>query len=110
MLAYLDAIGLEVPAVCGGFMGSLVAVMQKKVPFWARVTSFISSWLAAAYSAKLVVLVLPQESAGIYGSAAFLIGYGGLRVVEQGLEVLSSNLERLRPPAIPDKKETPNDP
>lgn len=80
---FLLEIGINIGMALSGFFGSLLLVgKQKNADIRTQLFSVIAGTLSANYITPLVVDVANLEMQSAQFAIAFLVGFGGLKVVE----------------------------
>lgn len=76
-------IGMNVGLAVSGFFGSLLLVgKQKKQSLRDQIFSVIGGTMSANYLTPVVIDSLKLETESLHYGVAFVIGFGGLKVVE----------------------------
>lgn len=102
MKEFLISIGLNIGLAVSGFFGSLLLVgKQKNQNLREQVFSVIGGTMSANYLTPVVIDLLGIDGESLQYGFAFVIGFGGLKIVEV---VYERYLGKLKGP----KNDTPN--
>lgn len=83
MKEFLISIGLNIGLAVSGFFGSLLLVgKQKNQNLREQVFSVIGGTMSANYLTPVVIDMVNVESESLKYGFAFVIGFGGLKIVE----------------------------
>jgi len=83
MKEFLISIGLNVGLAVSGFFGSLLLVgKQKNHSLREQIFSVIGGTMSANYLTPVVVNILGVKEESLRYGFAFVIGFGGLKIVE----------------------------
>ena len=83
MKDFLMSLGINVGLAVSGFFGSLLLVgQQKQQSVREQIISIIGGTMSANYLTPVFIDVLKFENDSINFGVAFVIGFGGLKVVE----------------------------
>ena len=83
MKEFLMSIGINVGLAVSGFFGSLLLVgQQKQQSVREQIISILGGTMSANYLTPVVIETLNFENDSINFGVAFVIGFGGLKVVE----------------------------
>lgn len=90
MTALLEALGLKLGVVVGGFIGSVVSLrFAQGLSLTGKLSMVFGGLAAAAYLTPLVSLVIDLK-APIESGIAFLIGLYGMSAIAEGYKFISS--------------------
>ena len=76
----LNEIGINIGLMIGGFFGSLITI-KKKRSIKEQLLSVVTGTMSANYLSPVIIEYMSLEGSSQYGTA-FLVGFGGLKVVE----------------------------
>jgi len=94
MKEFLISIGLNVGLAVSGFFGSLLLVgKQKNHSLREQIFSVIGGTMSANYLTPVVVNILGVKDESLRYGFAFVIGFGGLKIVELVYEKYISKLK-----------------
>jgi hypothetical protein len=94
MKEFLISIGLNVGLAVSGFFGSLLLVgKQKNHSLREQIFSVIGGTMSANYLTPVVVNILGVKEESLRYGFAFVIGFGGLKIVEVLYEKYISKLK-----------------
>lgn len=83
MKEFLMGIGINIGLAVSGFFGSLLLVgQQKEQNVREQIVSIIGGTMSANYLTPIVIDTLNLGSESLHFGVAFVIGFGGLKVVE----------------------------
>ena len=83
MKDFLMSLGINVGLAVSGFFGSLLLVgQQKQQSVREQIISIIGGTMSANYLTPVFIDTLKFENDSINFGVAFVIGFGGLKVVE----------------------------
>lgn len=83
MKEFLMGIGINIGLAVSGFFGSLLLVgQQKEQNIKEQIISIIGGTMSANYLTPVVIDTLGSDSESLHYGIAFVIGFGGLKVVE----------------------------
>lgn len=83
MKEFLMSIGINVSLAVSGFFGSLLLVgKEKKQNLRQQILSVVGGTMCANYLTPLVMDIVKFNNDSFQYSTAFVIGFGGLKVVE----------------------------
>lgn len=83
MKEFLISIGLNIGLAVSGFFGSLLLVgKQKNQNLREQVLSVIGGTMSANYLTPVVVDLLGVDGESLQYGFAFVIGFGGLKIIE----------------------------
>ena len=83
MKEFLMSIGINVGLAVSGFFGSLLLVgQQKEQNVREQIVSILGGTMSANYLTPVAIDILKFENDSINFGVAFVIGFGGLKVVE----------------------------
>jgi hypothetical protein len=83
MKDFLLGIGINVGLAVSGFFGSLLLVgQQKKQNLREQIISILGGTMSANYLTPIVIEASRMENESLHYGIAFVIGFGGLKVVE----------------------------
>jgi hypothetical protein len=94
MKDFLISIGLNVGLAVSGFFGSLLLVgKQKNHSLREQIFSVIGGTMSANYLTPVVVNIIGVKEESLRYGFAFVIGFGGLKIVEVLYEKYISKLK-----------------
>jgi hypothetical protein len=94
MKEFLISIGLNVGLAVSGFFGSLLLVgKQKNHSLREQIFSVIGGTMSANYLTPVVVDIIGVKEESLRYGFAFVIGFGGLKIVEVLYEKYISKLK-----------------
>lgn len=94
MKEFLISIGLNIGLAVSGFFGSLLLVgKQKNQNLREQVFSVIGGTMSANYLTPVVIDLLGVDGESLKYGFAFVIGFGGLKVVEVVYEKYISKIK-----------------
>jgi len=94
MKEFLISIGLNVGLAVSGFFGSLLLVgKQKNHSLREQIFSVIGGTMSANYLTPVVVNIIGVKEESLRYGFAFVIGFGGLKIVEVLYEKYISKLK-----------------
>jgi len=76
----LNEIGINIGLMIGGFFGSLITI-KKKRSVKEQLLSVVTGTMSANYLSPVIIEYMSLEGSSQYGTA-FIVGFGGLKVVE----------------------------
>ena len=76
----LNEIGINIGLMIGGFFGSLITI-KKKRSIKEQLLSVVTGTMSANYLSPVIIDYMSLEGSSQYGTA-FIVGFGGLKVVE----------------------------
>jgi hypothetical protein len=76
----LNEIGINIGLMIGGFFGSLITI-KKKRSIKEQLLSVVTGTMSANYLSPVIIEYMSLEGSSQYGTA-FIVGFGGLKVVE----------------------------
>ena len=76
----LSEIGINIGLMIGGFFGSLITI-KKKRSIKEQLLSVVTGMMSANYLSPVIIEYMSLEGSSQYGTA-FIVGFGGLKVVE----------------------------
>ena len=83
MKDFLLGIGINISLAVSGFFGSLLLVgQQKNQNVKEQIISILGGTMSANYLTPIVIDTLKLNSESLHYGVAFVIGFGGLKVVE----------------------------
>lgn len=83
MKEFLLGIGINVGLAVSGFFGSLLLIgQQKKQNIREQIISIIGGTMSANYLTPVAIDFLKFENTSLHYGVGFVIGFGGLKVVE----------------------------
>lgn len=83
MKEFLLGIGINVGLAVSGFFGSLLLVgQQKDLNLKEQIVSIIGGTMSANYLTPVVIDTIGSDNESLHFGMAFVIGFGGLKVVE----------------------------
>ncbi len=83
MKEFLMGIGINIGLAVSGFFGSLLLVgQQKEQNIREQIVSIIGGTMSANYLTPIAIDTLNLSSESLHFGVAFVIGFGGLKVVE----------------------------
>ena len=83
MKEFLMEIGINIGLALSGFFGSLLLVgQQRQQNFREQVVAIIGGTMSANYLTPVVIDTLNFTSESLHFGVSFVIGFGGLKVVE----------------------------
>lgn len=92
---WLIEVGFKIPDLIAGFAGGVVnAFVFKRSEPWAIIGSVIVGALTANYMAESVAKYVGISN----NTAAFLVGVGGMALVQVAVDVIKRRITRWNPP------------
>jgi len=86
----LQELGINIGLMIGGFFGSLITI-KKKRDFKEQFLSIVTGTMSANYLAPVLIDWMNLTGSSQYGTA-FIVGFGGLKLVEAIYEKMFSKV------------------
>lgn len=93
MKEILNQLGIESMLLIGGIAGTLVALKKSNEKWYQSLFTILVGILGAVYLSPLICSMFSISEDKVRGGIAFLIGYGGINLIDKILGKATKSIE-----------------